>query len=213
MWTAKTLIRLGGFCHEVAHIVALPGDLFFTQADCQHNDIWATSWQNLKSGMCAQRRLRSAWASALIRVFAVCMKKAWVLSYPMSAQWRLWSDWADATADLSLCWAHMPFCWFCHEAAHFEFILQNFLSGNSNVCCSIRQPIKFIDYWLFHGGSSVVQFSVSPPYRISVLNFYYAVLPVISCILIIILWGERATVHLISTHTRRSHNFFVVKIF
>ena len=30
-----------------------------------------------------------------------------------------WSDWADAQADLSLCWAHMPFCWFCLEAAHF----------------------------------------------------------------------------------------------
>ena len=23
----------------------------------------------------------------------------------------------DAQADLSLRWAHMPFCWFCHEAA------------------------------------------------------------------------------------------------
>ena len=22
-------------------------------------------------------------------------------------------------ADLSLRWAHMPFCWFCHDAAHF----------------------------------------------------------------------------------------------
>ena len=21
-------------------------------------------------------------------------------------------------ADLSLCWAHMPFCWFCYEVAH-----------------------------------------------------------------------------------------------
>ena len=26
--------------------------------------IWATSWQNQKNGMCAQRTLRSAWASA-----------------------------------------------------------------------------------------------------------------------------------------------------
>ena len=35
--------------------------------------------------LCAQRRLRSAWASAqLIRVFAVRMKKAWVLSYLLS---------------------------------------------------------------------------------------------------------------------------------
>ena len=30
-----------------------------------------------------------------------------------------WSDWADAQADLSLCWAHRSFCWLCHAAAHF----------------------------------------------------------------------------------------------
>ena len=79
---------------------------------------WAASWQNQQNGLCAQRILRSAWAStSLIRVFAVRMKKAWVLSYPLSAQQRLGSDWANAQADLSLRWAHMPFCWFCHEAA------------------------------------------------------------------------------------------------
>ena len=60
--------------------------------------------------------------SSLIRVFNVCMKKAWVLSYPLSTQQRLWSDWADAQADLRLRWAHMPFCWFCDEAAHFLMI-------------------------------------------------------------------------------------------
>ena len=58
---------------------------------------------------------------SLIIVFAVRMKKAWVLSYPLSAQRRLWSDWADAQADLSLRWAHMPFCWFCHKAAQILF--------------------------------------------------------------------------------------------
>ena len=46
---------------------------------------------------------------SLIRVFTVRMKQAWVLSYPLSAQRRLWSDWADAQADLSLCWAHSHF--------------------------------------------------------------------------------------------------------
>ena len=44
----------------------------------------ATSWQNQQNGVCAQRRLHPVWS-----VFAVCMKKAWVLSYPLSAQWRL----------------------------------------------------------------------------------------------------------------------------
>ena len=41
--------------------------------------------------VCAQRRLRSAWASAQ-SVFAVRMKEAWVLGHPLSAQRRLWSD-------------------------------------------------------------------------------------------------------------------------
>ena len=39
---------------------------------------------------------------SLIRVFALCMKKAWVFSYPLSTQWRRWSDWtlADQTVIL-----------------------------------------------------------------------------------------------------------------
>ena len=52
----------------------------------------------------------------LIRAFAVGMKKHWVLSYPLSALRILWSDRADAQTDLSIRWAHMPFCWICHEA-------------------------------------------------------------------------------------------------
>ena len=49
---------------------------------------------------------------SLIRVFTVRMKKAWVLSYPLSAQQRHWSDWVDSQADLSLRWAHMLFVGF-----------------------------------------------------------------------------------------------------
>ena len=45
-------------------------------------------------------------------VFAVRMKKRWVLSYPLSAQWRHWSDWVDAQADLSLRWVHTHFVGF-----------------------------------------------------------------------------------------------------
>ena len=50
----------------------------------------------------------------------------------LSAWWKLgslathwahredWSDWADAQADLSLLWVHMPLCWFRHEAAQIN---------------------------------------------------------------------------------------------
>ena len=49
---------------------------------------------------------------SLIRVFAVRMKKPWVLSYHLSAQRRLGSDWADAQADLSFRWAYGQFVGF-----------------------------------------------------------------------------------------------------
>ena len=55
---------------------------------------------------------------SLIRAFTARMKKPRVLSYPFSAQRWLWSDWADAQADLSLHWTHRSICWFCHAAAH-----------------------------------------------------------------------------------------------
>ena len=48
--------------------------------------------------------IRPVWS-----VFAVRVKKVWVLSYPLSAQWRLWSHWVDVQADLSLHWAHSHF--------------------------------------------------------------------------------------------------------
>ena len=45
------------------------------------------------------------------------MKKPGILSYPLSAQLRVWSDCADTEADSSLRWAYRSFCWFCHAAA------------------------------------------------------------------------------------------------
>ena len=54
----------------------------------------------------------SIWTSQpLISDFAVRMKKAWVLSYPLS-QSEDWLDWVDAQADLSLQWAQSHFVGF-----------------------------------------------------------------------------------------------------
>ena len=63
-------------------------------------------WQNQQNGMCAQQM------PSLIRVFAVRIKKVWVLSYPVSTQQILWSDWVDAQADLRLRWVHSHFVGF-----------------------------------------------------------------------------------------------------
>ena len=62
-----------------------------------------------------KRLLHSMWGPtfkvvSVWSVFAVHMNKAWVLSYPLRAQQRLWSDLVDAQADLSLCWTHKS----CH---------------------------------------------------------------------------------------------------
>ena len=63
------------------------------------------------------------------RVFTVRMKKAWVLSYPLRAQQRLWSDSVDAQADLSLLGAQ-SFCWFCHKVAQIIKRLEKAISEN-----------------------------------------------------------------------------------
>ena len=43
-----------------------------------------------------------------------------VINYLLNAQWRHWSYWADAQADLSLRWAHRLFYWFCHVQAQMK---------------------------------------------------------------------------------------------
>ena len=70
--------------------------------------------------LCAQRRLRSA------------CEETWVLNYPLSAQRRLWSDWAAAQADLRLRWAHIHFVGFVTRLLIFSmnfFKMNLLLSG------------------------------------------------------------------------------------
>ena len=67
--------------------------------------------------LCAQQRLRSAWASAQSDHSLRCALNGYLSS---RGQWRLWSNWADAQADLSIRWAQSSFCWFSHEAAQIN---------------------------------------------------------------------------------------------
>ena len=60
----------------------------------------------------------SAWASAQsVQSSLSPWRKLGSLAIH-SAHSESLSDWADAQTDLSLCWAHMLLCWFCHEVAH-----------------------------------------------------------------------------------------------
>ena len=75
--------------------------------------IRATPWQN-KQNDCgpSEDSDQPGHPPSLIRAFAVRMNEAWVLSYSLRTQRRLWSDWADAQADLSRRWAHSHFVGF-----------------------------------------------------------------------------------------------------
>ena len=66
------------------------------------------------------------------------MKKAWVLSYPLSAQRRLWSDWASESS----LGAH-SFCWFCHVAAHFVYGQNTALSPQNRTLVLRNTSWKF----------------------------------------------------------------------
>ena len=82
--------------------------------------------------LCAQGRLRSAWASAQSDPSLLCPQ--WVAkdSSFLHADSKDWSDWVDAQANLSLRWEHMPFCWFCGEAAHLWFWESETIVGSVN---------------------------------------------------------------------------------
>ena len=116
---------------------------------------------------------------SLIRVFAVRMKKSLVLSYLLSAQRRLWSAWADAQADLSLCWAHMPFCWLCGYPCYLELCDHVIRVCSSTRVKRFKWTRKFKLQWNLHRWSPPNNthtnfnstFSESPKYCLTLTNF------------------------------------------
>ena len=88
---------------------------------CKRPIKWAATWQNQQNGCASSEDSdQPGHPPSLIRVFAVRMKKHWALSYPLSAQRRLWSYWADSQADLSLRWAHTHFVGFVMSWLKFQ---------------------------------------------------------------------------------------------
>ena len=112
--------------------------------------MWAATWQNQQSD-CApsEDSDQPGHPASLIRLFAVRMKKAWTLSYPLSAQRRLWSDWADAQADLGLRWAHSHIVGFVTrrfifhlKTGHSTCLVSHIseIDGNLVVCWRLCEP-------------------------------------------------------------------------
>ena len=92
---------------QISRLIPVLWRLFYLNCGTAKLTKWAASWQNQQSE-CApsEDSDQPGHLPSLIRVFAVCMKKAW------SRQRRLRSDWADAKADLSLCWVQAHFVGF-----------------------------------------------------------------------------------------------------
>ena len=107
---------------------------------------WAATWQN-QQNECApsEDSDEPGHPPSLIRVFSVRMKKAWVLNYPLSAQRRLWSDWADAQADLSLRWAHSHFVGFV--MSRLRSLSSRCLFERIKLSSPLRKHWQRADFW------------------------------------------------------------------
>ena len=131
--------------------------------DARHK--WAASWQNQQNGMCAQRRLRSAWAYAQSDQ---SLLSAWRKLGSLATYWALsedgWKTKADDQADLSLRWAQSHFVGFvmrrfkCFKVLHLGSFLCSFLDLQRCVCVNSRLTSlsKFFQsyhdgVWLRHG--------------------------------------------------------------
>ena len=86
--------------------------------------IWTTTWQNQQNECTpSEDSDQPGHPPSLIRVFAVRMKKAWVL--------RLWSDWSESSLGTQ------SLCWVCHVVVQFYlFITQKILHVGALTICS-----------------------------------------------------------------------------
>ena len=80
---------------------------------------WKSKWasaQQKQNDLSDQQRDQHGHLPSLIRAFLVRMKKPWSLAF----HWVHSKDCAGAQADLSLCWVHMLFRWFCAAPAQIR---------------------------------------------------------------------------------------------
>ena len=94
----------------------------------------STKWHVRPAKTQISQGIRRVWSEP-----SLCAQ--WVAKDPrfLRADSGDWSDWADAQADLSLCWAHMSFCWVCHEVAHMSVSCKT-----DTIHCWFHWPLQFI---------------------------------------------------------------------
>ena len=79
---------------------------------------------------------------SLFRVFAMHCMGSYGPKVSSCRHWRFWSDWVDTQADLSLRWAHWPFCWFCHEVVHMLYNMGIWIYDTAHVVM-----LKYYSCW------------------------------------------------------------------
>ena len=95
-----------------------------------------TTWQVRPAKTQISLGIRPVWS-----VFAVRMKKPWVLSYQLSAQRRLWSDWTDAHfVGFVMRWLIYIVDVHVIKNERKATIVQNFLHGG--MCVTSRKVLK-----------------------------------------------------------------------
>ena len=170
--------------------------------------IWAASWQN-QQNYCApsEDSDQPGHSPSLIRVFTVRMSTPWVLSYPLSAQRRLWSDWADAQADLSLRWAQNQFVGFVMRllihvcVKHRKLSTETSCNNRKKNICSLTQYLRtetVISIWRKKEKKIAIQFFYNEweHYQFSPLYNNISVLFKLNNTVVTISWVPNIKIHI-----------------
>ena len=127
---------------SVRRKVPVTGTLYYTS-----KKKWATTWQKQQT-QCAPSE--DSDLPSLIRVFAVHMKKAWVLSYPLSAQQIMGGCPGWSVSSLGA----QPHCWFCHAVTQIYASKHNILDKYwdiTNTDNMYHQQLRIAYYRFIHG--------------------------------------------------------------
>ena len=130
-------------------------------ADSVH--VWAATWQNQQNGLCAQRRLRSAWASAQSDQSLRC---------PLSGKLRTQTffmrtaknDQTGRTPRLIWVFAgRTSVCLFCHEVAQICLMIWSSTNFTLDLFCTTKFSRDFL-FTLYHSNESNIIYEFSSPF-------------------------------------------------
>ena len=101
----------------------------------------------------SQRRYKVWSGTLLFLVIYICSA---VPSDSISGQWRSWSDWADAQADLGLHCLHMPKDTFPHAMTHIISPTLLAIINQWSLYCFSHENSYFIAVWAVADNSAII---------------------------------------------------------